>query len=146
METSKVQKELSVREIGMFGVVLLAILWGALSINERAVFSSVEVDFIEESSKGLAIVPASCASSPGYFHADLVLTSDQKGYISYSGQSEYGRYTYRGEYICITNSTGYTYFVPSYTAAELTAFKNRAASIPGLSVWLSAGDGRNLGL
>ncbi len=139
----------------MFGFLAALFLMLAVlpSASRRAPLSSSETRFVEKSEHGLNIMPASCASSPAYYHADLAATADSKGFVSSSVAGEYGAGTTFGAplctcgadgctpvgcvqstYVCVTNTTGNTYFIPAKTAAELQAFKNLGSSIPGLIV------------
>lgn len=115
-------------------VVILALSMG--SYGTRAPLASAETNFIETSTHGLGILPASCASSPAYYHFHLYagLLGNVRGFISHPGESEYGaNLAGIATYICVTNGSGSSYFVPANTAAEVSAFK--AASVPGVSKW-----------
>ena len=98
-------------------------------------FTSHEVTFTDASPSGLAILPASCASNPAHFHSNLPTTNDGGGYhTTVAGENQAGA-TRHGVSVCITNSTGNSYFIPANTAAELTSFA-------GLGGWnLCAVDG-----
>lgn len=119
--------------------VWLALLTGAFFLlgvfdAPRNTFVSHEVTFTHSSSAGLAIMPASCASNPSYYHITMATTTDSKGYVSPAGSTEYGAIKFSTA-ICITNTTGANYFVPAETAAEWNAVKALGTSIPGVTVW-----------
>ena len=110
-------------------LVLVVLEWGG-----GDAFTSHEVRFTDPSENGLAIMPASCASSPAYFHTHLGSTTDPTGYglLSATGQTEYGA-THLGISLCVTNASGASYFIPAKTAEEMQAFYN--ATIPGIQSW-----------
>lgn len=107
---------------------------GIFDLAPRVAFDSHEVRFTDASKSGLHIMPASCSSSPNYYHTFLTLTDDDKGLISATGETEYGA-TMQGIHVCVTNSSGASYFIPANTAAEVNSFKNRSTSIPGVQSW-----------
>ncbi len=125
------------------GVIFIAgsifLIVGILSLPHRAAISSAEVSFVEVSAGGLGIIPASCASSPTYYHIKLARTSDLHGFISYNGQTQdFGEYLDYGggvvRYFCVSNSSGSAIFIPAHTALELDYFKYYGASIPGVVI------------
>ena len=117
-------------------VVVALIVYLLLFDSTRTPFSSSETRFTESSTHGLNIMPASCASFDGYYHALLHFSGDQLGFASNSGETEYGAYVaYLTKFICVTNNTGKIYYVPAKTAAELQAFKDLGTSVPSLSVY-----------
>jgi hypothetical protein len=109
-------------------------LIGIFDAPERVAFDSHEVQFTDASHGGLAIMPASCSSSPANSHGTLAASDDGLGYISATGQSEYG-VTKFGVSVCVTNTSGASYFVPGNTAGELNAVKAVGSTIPGLQIW-----------
>lgn len=113
-------------------LVLIFGLYGA--VQSKVGFASVELKFTDPSTSGLAIMPASCASSPAYYHGGLSSPWDGRGYLSYSGTSEYGAYKH-GVYICVTNYSGNAYYIPANTAAEMNSFKAKGTSIPGVTIY-----------
>lgn len=133
-----------------FAVILIALATCLLLVEafagattERAKFVSSEVYFSDVSPRGMQILPASCSSSPSSYHGNLTATSDGKGYTSSSGQTEYGAtkaFGFQSYYVCVTNSSGASYFVPANTAAELQSFINKGSSIPGVQIWGSGGE------
>jgi|GEM_PF-4770700 len=80
--------------------ILLYLLLNGVS---REGFVSSEVFFTDFSAAGLAIMPASCASNPSYFHSNL--TAHGNGFLIASGQFEYG-VTNNSMSLCATNTTG----------------------------------------
>lgn len=116
-------------------VVGCMIALAALAPSVRAPLTSSEIDFFDASARGLGILPASCASSPMYYHYHaFVAPGNTRAFVSNTGETEYGAtLTGAGTYVCITNATGLNYFVPANTAAEINAFK--AKVIPGMSKW-----------
>lgn len=149
---------MTVREMAVALATSFVFLLVAFSVHDglgvamqKKTFSH-EVTFTDSSKGGLAIMPASCASSPGYYHASLGSVVDVNGYsfVSDTGQTEYGAFgCYGGNgscnvetggtgtltYICTTNTSGSSYFIPANTAAELNAVKALGSSIPGLQIW-----------
>lgn len=101
----------------------------------RAPLSSAETRFVENSQHGLGIVPASCASNPGYYHSHLYTApGNTRAFVSHTGETEYGA-SLAGDtyYICVTNTSGNAYFIPANTIGEAASFKS--ATIPGVSKW-----------
>jgi hypothetical protein len=83
--------------------------------------ATAETEIVTHSPSGLRIVPASCESSPNYYHFSPPASSDLQGYTIPSDGRSYG--TYRlGYTFCIFNNRGATYFVPAKTASELVNF------------------------
>ena len=106
--------------VGVF-IVAYALLPAAKSVK------SVEVSFTDASKSGLEIMPASCASGvPPY-------SGDNKGYVISPGASN-NEINSNGDYFCVSNTSGNTYYIPANTKAEIDAFLNKAASLPGVSV------------
>jgi hypothetical protein len=127
------------------------------TLPHRSALSSVEVNFIEKSAQGLGIVPASCASSPSYYHYNLTLTADNHGVKSQPGETaDYGYFANYGEtrtdtvcdkngcqqvttpvyrYICVNNSSANSFFIPGHTINELESFRARRGAIPGLDIY-----------
>jgi hypothetical protein len=110
----------------LFFTAMLFVLNFAFSTLYTARFVSSEVQFSDFSTSGLELTPASCASSPSYYHTLLTPTTDGRGYITNSVTTDFGRLApYLGIYICVTNTSNpaRSYFVPANTAAEYNAFK-----------------------
>ncbi|HWO07159.1 MAG TPA: hypothetical protein VNM40_01090 [Candidatus Paceibacterota bacterium] len=108
----------------------------------REKFVSSELQFTDPSPAGLHIMPASCASDPTYNHLNLPQTSDGGGYYVNTGVVEGGltkdfdpSARLDIKYVCVTNNTGSTYFIPATTKAELQTFINLGSSVPNLQVW-----------
>ena len=114
-------------------LALLAIWFGDV---QRPPLATAETQFVETSAHGMGITPASCASSPVYYHYHLFagLNGNVRGFVVYPGNLEHGA-TLSGisTYICISNCSANSIFVPANTAAEVNAFK--AATIPSVSKW-----------
>lgn len=119
---------ISRRELIVAALALLVLVVLGTQGGQRTAQVSVETHFVERSAHGLAIMPASCASSPSQFHSALPLSGDSLGFVTSPGQSEYGA-SVVSTYVCVTNPTGSTYFVPSKTANELQLFKNAAGGL-----------------
>ncbi len=102
--------------------------------SDRASFVSVETNFVERSQSGLGIIPASCASSPYYYHYHLfaALGDNARAFSSNNNETEFGGMVGTVP-LCITNTSGYNLYVPANTPAELDSF--RAGAVPGVSVW-----------
>lgn len=109
-------------------LVALFFVIGLFDMPQRAAFDSHEVRFTDSSRGGLAIMPASCASNPGYYHSNL--TVQGAGYSIASGQSEYGAHK-NGLYLCVTNTSGVTYFIPANNAVEMNSFRSAASGGTG---------------
>lgn len=136
METN-IRNRDEVSVIGISHIVVLFAFVAALLFlesNERVPLLSVETQFIEESKNGLGIIPASCASHPSYYHYHLfaALGGNTRAFSSNNGQVEYGGMVGTTP-LCVTNVSGYNYYIPANTAAELNTF--RARGLPGVSVW-----------
>ena len=127
-----------------------AIVLAALSFipNSREAVSSSETRFSEASVHGLNIIPASCASDATQYHQSMSLTTDGHGFISPPNTTENGGnipnntisdgkggYLQANMYVCITNSSANTYFIPANTVAELQSVINLGTSIPGVSIY-----------
>lgn len=121
----------------IYGVLIA--LFAVVSVFHRDTFSSTEINFIEKSAHGLGIVPASCASSPSYYHYNLATTSDGHGLKSQPGETaDFGYFADYGagvNYLCVNNSGSNTYFIPMRTAAEMNSFKARNGTLPGLQIY-----------
>ena len=106
-------------------ILLVVIAFAAFSsFRGRAATSSSELTFTSSSAHGLDIVPASCAASPFYPDAPFSASGDGLGYISTNGTDD-GSYDPRtGQYICITNNTGYSIFVPGNSASEINYMRS----------------------
>ncbi len=123
--------ELNLLAIALF-LVIVTISFETLSNNT---FTSQEVHFTDMSQSGMKILPASCASSPVYYHGYLFQTApNHEGYKTLHNDQEQG-ITKFSIPVCVTNRTGQTYFVPAMTIDELNAFKNVQNLIPGLQVY-----------
>lgn len=118
--------------LGIVAAIVVALVAYTGASAPREGFASSEVYFTDTSPGGLAIMPASCASSPSYYH--YALTVQGAGYSIATGLSEYGAYKH-GVYVCVTNTSGSTYFIPANSATELNSFKARSTVIPGLQSW-----------
>ncbi len=133
----------------VFLLVAFSMDGGLRGVSYEKSFSH-EVTFTDSSESGLAIMPASCASNPEYYHGVLDSAVDENGYsfVSETGQTEYGTYgcyggnglcneggTGEAVYICTTNTSGNSYFIHANTTAELNAVKALGSSIPGLQIW-----------
>lgn len=121
---------------GLMVVCLIAILL-ILAFSyaaPRAPIGSSETTFTANTPSGLVLIPASCASAVTYTHGTLSASADAGGFVLGPSVSEYGAYsTPAAMYVCATNSSGNTYFIPAMTAAELQAFK--AAPPSGVTAW-----------
>ncbi len=84
--------ELNLRSLGILVLLLsvVIVIFQTLPPMSRKPTASSETRFVERSSGGLNIVPASCASSPEYSHAFLAQTADHIGYKTNTGETEYG--------------------------------------------------------
>lgn len=88
MEKKTARTRFSTIEVGTIGVALI-VFFTVLDHGTPRYFSP-EVNFVERSTGGLNIMPASCASSPINYHSTLALTADGHGYTLPSGTSEGG--------------------------------------------------------
>ncbi len=143
------EKSHAISVVNDSGLVLMLIFFTAVlfvinfyvSVVSPARFVSAEVQFTDHSVSGMQLTPASCASSPSYYHSLLSATTDGKGYVIHGQQLEGGVYaTYLGAYVCIENTSpaGYSYFVPALTASEYNIFK----SVHPVATWtLCASEG-----
>ena len=135
--TTRVRQHKSIPLRGVVSIsIFLAILFFVIATAPvmRPPEASSETNFVERSTGGLSIVPASCASSPQYYHGALPVTGDTLGFVTTSGESEYGAYSsLAGVYVCVTNSSGAQYFIPANNLSELNSFK--AAPPSGVSAW-----------
>jgi hypothetical protein len=104
-------------------LVVALFLIGFVHRSERVAFVSSEIAFTDPSASGLAIMPASCASDPSYYHGSLSATADGLGYVSADAQTEYGA-SRNSVFVCVTNTTGASYFVPANTASEMNTLKS----------------------
>lgn len=119
--------------IGALILIFVGII-DSVPLSLQQSFSSHEASFTDFSRGGLKILPASCASSPIYYHGYLLMTSDTYGYVSDSNGKEDG-VTKFSTPVCVTNETGHNYFVPTKSLEELTSFKNLKTSVPNLQVY-----------
>ena len=55
------------------------------------------------------------------------------GYVLYANTTR--RINVLGYNFCITNSSGYNYFVPGNSLIEITSFYNATPSLPGLTIF-----------
>ena len=120
-------------------LLVVAILYTSSFAAERVrkPIASSETNFVEVSAHGLGILPASCASSPQYFHYHLAtaLGGNNFGFVSRPGETDYGESLSASlQYLCVTNTSGLQYFIPANTTAEINAFK-AAPALPGLQKW-----------
>lgn len=106
----------------------------AMRSPERSPVASAETNFAETSEHGASIMPASCASSPNYYHYHAYTSADNRGFVAYTGEVEFGA-SLAGStsFLCFSNSSGATYYIPANTIAEVNAFK--AASLSGVTKW-----------
>lgn len=126
-------------KLALWFVVLFAAMFflNKVSVSANPNIALSEARFIDLSPSGLQIVPASCASSPSLFHLQLPPTFDGKGFYVQPGWSEAGANAANaGMYVCVTNSSSNTYFIPANSAAELQSFKNVGnGTLPGIQTW-----------
>ncbi len=105
--------------------VLVATAFVISQDYERIAFVSHEVTFTDTSEQGMQIMPASCFSSAAYYHTDLPVVAGGYGYFLGPGFSEAGAWApYAGMYICMSNTSGNSYFIPALSAYELNMFKS----------------------
>ncbi|HUO50309.1 MAG TPA: hypothetical protein VMU25_01970 [Candidatus Paceibacterota bacterium] len=138
MKRTHIQADKKRTKAPLAAVVLAIIAAATLAESDahgRVAAKSPEVDFADTSkNSGLEIVPASCASSPSYYHASLQASGDGRGYVLGPGQIEYGAYdSYTGQYVCASNTSGYNVFIPGNTASEINYFS--AYPPPGVTAW-----------
>jgi hypothetical protein len=119
--------------IAMCLVAVLLILMLTYAAPRHPV-SSAETDFTDKTAHGLTLMPASCASYVAYYHGVLTGTADGGGYITSTAAGEYGAYAPSlGTYICVSNTSGQQYFIPTHTQNEYNYF--RSYPPPGVSAW-----------
>lgn len=112
----------------------LLVVLGMIKSPTHSPLVLTEAQFTDPSPAGMKIVPASCASSPNYYHGSLNATTDNLGYILTPGVSEFGGYARdTSAYFCVSNSSGNTYFIPAKTQSEVNSFK--VAPPPGVQAW-----------
>lgn len=127
-------------------VVIALLLWVMVAttfVRRHISMISPEVAFTDIAPSGLAIVPASCASSLPATLSDAngnsykvpvgasnmeIVNPRQRGYLA--GVTDY---------YCITNNGPFNFFLGAKTHAELQSFYNSAGSLTGISV--TAGPG-----
>lgn len=116
----------------LFVCVTLSVVFAYLPQQGLPPFTSAEVHFYDPSTHGLKIMPASCASSASWYHSALTATGDGYGYKIANGVTEAGG-LFAGVYVCVTNASGNTVFVPAKTANEINQFKAHPPT--GVSAW-----------
>jgi hypothetical protein len=127
-------------------IVVLVLVLGFIAYMHPT--QNHEARFVDYSSSGLAIVPASGVSETSYTGTYTgTYTGSYTGYCPYAieggwdayGRILYGYYTQRnlavnGYNKCLNNNTANVFFVPSLSGAETAAFLNAA---PGLNISVS---------
>jgi hypothetical protein len=123
------------------GILLILIIFAAIfSVSsEHATHPlAVEAQFADVSTEGLSIVPASCPSYPHYSYECSCPTAIEGGFDG-GGRLLYASYANRminahGVLKCVTNYTGYNYYVPYGDYYQVQSFINAA---PYLGVGVS---------
>ena len=123
-------------QIKILAVLCVAFVLLSLAMRspQRSPVASAETNFAETSAHGASIMPASCASGPQYFHFHAYTSADNRGFVAYTGEVEFGAsLAANTAFLCFTNVSGATYYIPANTLAEVNAFK--AATLSGVTKW-----------
>lgn len=137
-------------EAGVIGVLALLVVY--VGIQKTSGHISPEVGFTDTAPDGLAILPASGASSPcpatlpstdgsgagGYYaNAYRLANAVSQAMVdnNYNTSGINDKYGSNSIVFCITNGGSYYYFVPASTTNEINSFYNAAqAGLPGVTV------------